>query len=525
MAVRKLKRKNSKTGKSEKTQNWHVIFTDRNGREHRFSAGPDKGAAQSMERQVKKLVACSLSGDYPPGIQQFIDDLPGSLKKRFVKWGILSGSRVAVGQHLSQHLQDWKASLLSKGSTEKHAEQLYSRVRRVFTESGFHYWPDISASKIMQIIDGIQTLVRKKNKKTNKVELSETGPASDMTKRHHLRAVKQFAKWMKADGRASLNPLEHLTRSAQVTNQRRALTVDEIKFLLDYTRTAPPVYNVPGPERALIYRLAIDTGLRANEIANLKRRSFDFEELTVKLPGKHTKNRKAAILPLRGTMASQIKDHLSKKMPNALAFRMPTGKNYSNAGRMLKKDLEKARTAWIMDAKDNPKEHRRRADSDFMKTETYEGKIDFHALRHTCSTLLNAFGTDAKAIQTHMRHATLDMTMSIYTHAEIDQVRAALDNLPDFESQEASKTGTDNISVDAVGEEMPVKLPDKKTPIFTPIDTAQNGISRHEMAQQAREVQNSKNRNNDPKTTISGIKNERAWKDSNPQPSVPKKTA
>ena len=42
-----------------------------------------------------------------------------------------------------------------------------------------------------------------------------------------------------------------------------------------------------------------------------------------------------------------------------------------------------------------------------------------------------------------MRHATLDMTMNIYTHAQTEQVRAAIDSLPDFESKPQIATGTD----------------------------------------------------------------------------------
>jgi integrase len=74
------------------------------------------------------------------------------------------------------------------------------------------------------------------------------------------------------------------------------------------------------------------------------------------------------------------------------------------------------------DAKDDPAEHRQRMESDFLKIKTAEGKLDFHALRHTCSSLLNATGTNAKVIQSHMRHATHDMTMNIYTHAETEQI-------------------------------------------------------------------------------------------------------
>jgi len=73
---------------------------------------------------------------------------------------------------------------------------------------------------------------------------------------------------------------------------------------------------------------------------------------------------------------------------------------------MLQRDSENARQVWIEAAKENPAEHRNRVESDFLKIKFSEGKLDFHALRHTCSSLLNASGTNAKVIQSHMRHST-----------------------------------------------------------------------------------------------------------------------
>jgi len=525
MAVRKLRRKDKSTGKVVKSRNWHVVFSDHHGREHSFSAGPDRGAAISLETQTKTLVACRTSNHYPQDVQGWIDKLPNSLKDKFRKWDLLTGCRVAVTKPLKKHLEDWKNGLLSTGITDKQAEQLYSRVQRIFDESGFHYWPDVNASKTMQTVDQLKTIVRSKNAETGKMESNRTEPASDLTKRHHLRACKQFAKWMVADGRASQNPLAHLTRSAQVQNPRRALSIDEIQELLKYTQTANPNFNIPGPERTLTYRLAIESGLRAEEIHSLKRPSFDFEGRTVRLEGKDAKNRKDAILPLRASTVTLIKDHLSHKLPNARAFRIPSGKSYCNAGRMLKRDLENAREAWIETAKDNPDEHRRRVESDFLQIKTPEGKLDFHALRHTCSSLLNASGTNAKVIQSHMRHATVDMTMGIYTHVQTEQSRAAVEALPEFETQATQKTGTDDLSVDAVGSEMPIVLPEKNTPKKTPVISSKRGENCLTLAKTPIMGRKAETALEGHETTFLSQSQQYARRDSNPQPSVPKTDA
>lgn len=53
-----------------------------------------------------------------------------------------------------------------------------------------------------------------------------------------------------------------------------------------------------GPERALLYRLAIETGLRVRELKSLKVSSFDFDSNTVIIQAAYSKNRRESELPL-----------------------------------------------------------------------------------------------------------------------------------------------------------------------------------------------------------------------------------
>lgn len=53
------------------------------------------------------------------------------------------------------------------------------------------------------------------------------------------------------------------------------------------------------------------------------------------------------------------------------------------------------------------------------------GKIGWHTLRHTYSTLLRALGTDIKVQQELMRHADVSSTLNIYTQAVSEQKREA----------------------------------------------------------------------------------------------------
>ena len=54
-----------------------------------------------------------------------------------------------------------------------------------------------------------------------------------------------------------------------------------------------------------------------------------------------------------------------------------------------------------------------------------QGKVGWHTLRHTYSTLLRSLGADVKVQQELLRHADIATTMNIYTQAVSEQKREA----------------------------------------------------------------------------------------------------
>ena len=48
------------------------------------------------------------------------------------------------------------------------------------------------------------------------------------------------------------------------------MDADEVRRLLETMIAAPTRFGMAGPERALLYRLAIETGLRVRELKSLK---------------------------------------------------------------------------------------------------------------------------------------------------------------------------------------------------------------------------------------------------------------
>ena len=52
---------------------------------------------------------------------------------------------------------------------------------------------------------------------------------------------------------------------------------DELRWLLDTTGKAGERFGMSGADRSLLYRLAVQTGLRAAELRSLTRGNFDME--------------------------------------------------------------------------------------------------------------------------------------------------------------------------------------------------------------------------------------------------------
>ncbi len=233
------------------------------------------------------------------------------------------------------------------------------------------------------------------------------------------------------DRRANESPLTHLkglnTRTDR-RHDRRALEPDELRRLLETTRNAPERFGMTGTERAMLYRVAVETGLRANELRTLKVNSFDLTVCTVTVQAGHSKHRREDILPLRPDTATELTNVLGAKLPNAEAFRMPS--KY-RVVKMLRADLADAKIDYVDDS----------------------GRFaDFHSLRHSTGSLLAASGAHPKVAQAIMRHSTVELTLSRYSHIYAGQESEAVAGLPDLsqpsrESQQAQATGTSGAEI------------------------------------------------------------------------------
>src|SRR5262249_25335479 len=121
---------------------------------------------------------------------------------------------------------------------------------------------------------------------------------------YHLGAFKSFCRWMVRDRRATESPIAHLQPLNARTDRRhdrRALQLDELQWLINSTAVASTRFGMTGSERALLYQMAVETGLRASELRSLTKGSLDLigHEPSVKISAAYAKNRRHDQIPLR----------------------------------------------------------------------------------------------------------------------------------------------------------------------------------------------------------------------------------
>ena len=188
----------------------------------------------------------------------------------------------------------------------------------------------------------------------------------------------------------------------------------------DATQSGPEREGLTGDDRVTLYMLAIQTGLRAGEIASLTRGKvvLSATHSHVLCKADNTKNAKLAKQYIDGELTERIGKLVARKKKAAPVFVFED--MYALAD-MVRADLAEARLRWLQEAA-NAKEFERRGESDFLAATNHEGeRIDFHALRHTCGAWLARAGEHPKVVQTVMRHASITLTMDTYGHLFPDQ--------------------------------------------------------------------------------------------------------
>jgi len=369
--------------------------------------------------------------------QNWIDRLPGRIRKKLVSWDLLTVQREAGTRLLTDHLNDWQENITADEKTLKYAKQSWYRVKEIKESCGFKTIADINAHRVKTYLkkmrdEGEIVILKQKDKDGNPVK--RLRKMSKSTSNHYLRSAKMFTRWLMKEQRVGTDPLDCLEMidvfEKDLKKKRRALTDGECAKLLESTMVAESYQGLSGMERALIYEFAIVTGMRKTEIMTLEVKDVNIFNNTVTVRDYKAKNKQTRIVPIMSdSVAEKVKTQIEHKTLKAIVF---PGIPDKLAG-MLKKDLERADVKYTIDDKD----------------------ADFHAFRKTANVRMRQAGISIPLRQAILGHKTAEMTEKTYEHVSLDEMIKAVKDVPEIlmrKRVEIQATGTDGQSVNTVAE-------------------------------------------------------------------------
>ena len=307
---------------------------------------------------------------------------------------------------LTEHVAAYERHLTDKGNSIDHIKPTLARINAICTHCDFD---SIAKLHAHDATDKVAAYLR--GRCTGETCEKGEPKISANTRNHYQTALKGFVRWAVDQKRMPHAPLERLRKISTDNDkpvERRAATADELRKLIAATEQGEPIYGLTGRQRAMLYVVAVNTGLRAKELGKLCPVHFclDANPPFVDVRASISKNGKAAQQPLPVGVAHQLRSFLSERRDE----RIWTGTWYRRAKRMLARDLKAAKVA----------------------QKTTDGVLDFHSLRVTYITNLVRSGVHPKTCQTLARHSTMDLTMKVYTKLGAAENAEALKGLPDL---------------------------------------------------------------------------------------------
>jgi integrase len=335
---------------------------------------------------------------------------------------------------LEKHLETFETVMRGKGGTPEHVDRTLTFIRDFLALCRFKNLADLDAVRVAACVTSL-----KRDGPPPREGGKKRRPLSARAVNARLTALKSFTRWLFRTERMRTDPMMQVAKLNVSSDRRlirRALLDEEVTWLIQAAEKGPVVRDMTGPERAMLYRLAVETGLRAGELASLTPASFhlaDLDAATVKVTAAYSKHRRDDILPLRRDVAEAVAAFIAGKPADARLFAVPP-----RTAEMIQTDLAAAREAWIKGAKTKQEREARRTTTFLADADGSGRVVDFHALRHTFITRLARSGVVPAVAKSLARHSTIVLTMDHYTHTLIGDERAALDRLPSIDATRAN---------------------------------------------------------------------------------------
>lgn len=337
----------------------------------------------------------------------------------------LAGRKNAEAVSLVKHVQDFERSIFNRGKEPRYAQQQASHVTRLAELSGARQLSRISA-------ECIQSAAK---------QLMDEFGLGPRTANAAIKAMRQFSTWLFTSGRLSNDVLhrrlETFNEDVDLRRQRRALTDEEVRWLLDTTVSAEDFVSrrcgIKPADRAMLYAIGMGTGYRQSALLTLTKASFHVDEELVRpfvrLAAAFSKKRRDRDQPIRQDLAASIRRWLKEKPDAGPVW---TVSPHADLALRFRRDMERARAAWIEAGKTPTERKRREEDPRTLRYVYHDGVrnvwADFHGLRHTGITCVVRHA-GLRVGQAWADHSTPVLTAK-YAHMELIDEDKALDALP-----------------------------------------------------------------------------------------------
>lgn len=392
MAVLKLKYK--RNGKVKTINRWYVDFTDNNGINRRMPGYLDKAATTALEGKIKDLVG-AIREDLPIKVSElsrwFADNADTKIRNTLSGFGLLEAA--AGPKSLLDLVQDFIGTMLVSGKKKyTSADLAETRIKGIVAGCGFKTWADVNADSVNLFIHNME--------------------ARPQTKKDYVAIFRRFARWIADNGHGANMP--KLVSVKVPDEPKRWFEQDEYMRLLEAAKTGPTFYEskttkniMTGYERYVCYWLAVETGLRCDELRALTPSHFNFSNCQVFVSGKDTKNKNAACQMITQDLSDLLRDFVTAKGPNVQLFNIP-----HRSAEMVRADCKAA---------------------NIPEYKMPYGRIGFHSLRHTCASFyLAATNGNMQIVCKIMRHSNVMITVNRYGHMLKGEQESALEKMKKF---------------------------------------------------------------------------------------------
>lgn len=215
---------------------------------------------------------------------------------------------------------------------------------------------------------------------------------------HTLTSLRQWTKFMVADGILKLNPCEHIDLPQFAQKNPVYLSETEVDRLLN----APDTTTPEGLRDRAMIEFLYATGLRVTELVTLSLRDLNIDLGCVRIHGKGSKDR---LIPFGECADMWLRSYLDTARGELL------GAASSKCVFVTRRGDGMTRQAFWKNLKH------------YALKAGIKRELSPHKLRHTFATHLLNHGADLRAVQELLGHADISTTQ-IYTHVSRERLKS-----------------------------------------------------------------------------------------------------